>query len=128
MKSKSDLETIIKEVKQQQKNDSNLNQIRRRLSQQDERITPFYCVHEDTLFVKTSHTQNSWKLVIPRGFEKEIIMDYYLRYGHMGALKVIKALEEHTYVKDINRRVRNYIKHCHISVSYTHLDVYKRQV
>ena len=41
-------------------------------------------------------------------------MDYHIRYGHMGALKVIKALEEHVYFKDINRRVRNYIKNCHI--------------
>ena len=32
----------------------------------------------------------------------------------MGALKVIKALEEHTYLKDINRRVRKVIKNCHI--------------
>ena len=32
----------------------------------------------------------------------------------MGAVKVVKALEEHVYIKDINRRVRNYIKHCHI--------------
>ena len=63
MKSKSDLETIIKEVKQHQKNYTKLNQIRERLSQQDERITPFYCVHEDTLFIQTSHNQNSWKLV-----------------------------------------------------------------
>ena len=77
------------------------------------------------------------------------------RYGHMGALKVMKALEEHTYIKNINRRVRECIRQCHIcqlakcnnektegimqpitstgklervfSVSYTHLDVYKRQ-
>ena len=80
---------------------------------------------------------------------------------------MMKALEEHVYVKDINRMVRNDIKHCHIcqlvkcnndkkegimipitsssklekvfvdicgpfprsgAVSYTHLDVYKRQV
>ena len=26
----------------------------------------------------------------------------------------IKALEEHLYIKDINRRVRNYIRNCHI--------------
>ena len=79
----------------------------------------------------------------------------------MGALKVMKALEEHTYIKNINRRVRECIRQCHICqlpkcnnektegimqpitstgklervfldvcgpVSYTHLDVYKRQI
>ena len=41
-------------------------------------------------------------------------MDYHVRYGHMGALKVVKALQEHVYIKDANRKVRNHIKHCHI--------------
>ena len=52
--------------------------------------------------------------MIPRTMEKELILDYHIRYGHMGALKVIKALEEQVYIKDINRRVRNYIRTCHI--------------
>ena len=41
-------------------------------------------------------------------------MDYHIRYGHMGAIKVIKALEENVYFKDINRRVRRYIRNCHL--------------
>ena len=53
----------------------------------------------------------------PESDRKEITMDYHVRYGHVGALKVIKALEEHVYIKDINRRVHNYIKNCHIPVS-----------
>ena len=32
----------------------------------------------------------------------------------MGALKVVKALQEHVYMKDANRKVRKYIKQCHI--------------
>ena len=32
----------------------------------------------------------------------------------MGAIKVIKALEENVYFKDTNRRVRKYIRHCHL--------------
>ena len=55
-----------------------------------------------------------WKIVILRAVEKDIIMDYHVRYGHMGALKVVKALQEHVYIKDANRKVRNHIKHCHI--------------
>ena len=86
--------------------DKKLNQIRERLNQQEERATQFYCTHEDTLFIKTKPNQKTWKLIIPKETEAEIIMEYHLRYGHMGALKVIKALEEHTYLKDINRRVR----------------------
>ena len=32
----------------------------------------------------------------------------------MGALKVVKALQEHVYIRDANRKVRNQIKRCHI--------------
>ena len=87
---------------------------RTNIDQQDERITSFYCLHETLLFVKTSNNQRSWKLVIPKAMEKELILDYHIRYGHMGSLKVMKALEEHTYIKNINRRVRDYIRQCHI--------------
>ena len=55
-----------------------------------------------------------WKVVIPKIIEKEIAVDYYVRYGHMGAVKVVKALHEHDYFKHMNRRVRKYIQHCHL--------------
>ena len=44
--------------------------------------------------------------------EKELVLDYHIRYSHNQryALKVIKALEEQVYMKDINRLVRNYIR------------------
>ena len=32
----------------------------------------------------------------------------------MGAVKVVKALQEHVYFKDMNRRVRKYIQNCHL--------------
>ena len=70
--------------------------------------------HQDILFIKTKFGYNSWKIVIPRSIEKELILNYHIRYGHMGSVKVVKALEEHTYIKDMNRRVRNSIKNCHI--------------
>ena len=110
IKGRSDLEEIVKEIEQHQKQDSKLMQIHQRLSAQDTRIIPYYCLHHHLLFIKTKYHNNTWKLVIPRTLEKEIITDYHIRYGHMGALKVVRAL----YIKDINRRVRNYIRSCHI--------------
>lgn len=32
-----------------------------------------------------------------------------IRYGHMGALKVIRVLEENVYIKNINRKVQQII-------------------
>ena len=114
LKSRTDLEDIVQEVEQHQRQDSKLMQIFQRLNAQDNRIIPYYCIHNNVLFIKTKYHNNTWKLVIPKTLEKDIITDYHIRYGHMGAVKVIKALEEHLYIKDINRRVRNYIKSCRI--------------
>ena len=41
-------------------------------------------------------------------------MDYHNRYGHMGPQKVIKALEEHIYIKGINKKVRQMVRKCSI--------------
>ena len=43
-----------------------------------------------------------------------VIIDYHIRYGHMEALKVIQALDENWKIKNINRKVRNYLKSCNI--------------
>ena len=97
IKRRTDLEIIISKIKQQQKTDPKLLQIRQILDNQDDKILPFYCVHEDVLFIKTKLDQNNWKVFIPKTIEKELIVDYHIRYGHMGPLKVIIALEEHAY-------------------------------
>ena len=101
LKSRTELEDIVKEVEQRQRQDSKLMQIFQRLNAQDNRIIPHYCIHNDVLFIKTKYHNNTWKLVIHKTLEKDIKTDYHIRYGHMGAVK---------------------------AVSYTHLDVYKRQV
>ena len=49
-----------------------------------------------------------------QNIKKEIILDYHIRYCHMGAMKVVKALEENCHIKNINRKVRRYIKNCFI--------------
>ena len=98
IKRKTDLEVIVNKIKQQQKTDPKLIQIRQRLDNHDDKILQFYCVHEDVLFIRTKLDQDNWKVFIPRTIEKELIVDYHIRYGHMGPLKVIKALEEHVYI------------------------------
>ena len=84
-------DSIITELEQRQKQDPRLSKIFDRLREQDDRITQFYCKHQQILFIKTQYKFNTWKIVIPRTIEKDIIMGYHVRYGHMGALKVVKA-------------------------------------
>ena len=54
------------------------------------------------------------QVFIPKTIKKELIVDYHIRYGHMSPLKVIKALKEQVYIKNINRSVRMYIQTCHV--------------
>ena len=72
--------------------------IRQRVQDADEIITKYYCVHDDRLFIKVIPYQESWKLVIPPAVENKLILDYHVRYGHMGAIKIVKALEEQVYI------------------------------
>ena len=91
IRDRSDLEKIIQNISIHQQSDPKLSSIQRRLANQDDTITKFYCMHNNVLFIKPSLDEEIWKIIIPTDIEKEIIMDY------------------------------------HIPVSYTHLDVYKRQ-
>ena len=77
------------------------------MENQNNLIIRFYCLHDGILFIQNTLNQEDWKVIIPRIMEKKLMLEYHIRYGHMGAVKVVKALE---------------------AVSYTHLDVYKRQV
>ena len=75
-------------------------------------INNFYCVYNDILFMKTKKNQDTWKLVIPQSLENQNIKDYDVRYGHMGTIKMVKALEEDLFIKNITRKVNNNIKTC----------------
>ena len=51
---------------------------------------------------------------MPATVEEQIILDYHISYGHMGAMKVIKPLEEQVYIKNIYRKVSKIIQKCNI--------------
>lgn len=42
---------------------------------------------------------NYGTLIMLKKMRMELIADYHKRYGHMGPLKVIKAISEHFYIK-----------------------------
>ena len=74
----------------------------------------YYKVHNNLLFIKNNPNIGEWKLVMPSIVEEQLILDYHIRYGHMGAMKVVKALEEQVYIKSIYRKVSKTIQKCHI--------------
>ena len=114
LQSREDLERILEQVKEQQINDPKLNLIKERLSHNDPTIIPYYCILNNLLFNRTISTNHSWKLYIPPTAESSIILDYHIRYGHMGPLKVVKAIKEHMYIKGINKKVRQTVRSCKI--------------
>ena len=119
IKNRTDLANIMKEMERQQAQDPKLSKILSRLTDKDDHISQYYCKHQGILFIKPQNKFITWKLAIPQATEKDLILDYHERYGHMGTLKVVKALQEHVYMKDANRKVRKYIKQCHICLLYT---------
>ena len=105
IQSREDFERILNQVKEQQNTDPRLKSIKERLEQNDSTLIPYYCINNNLIFTRPTSRDNYWKLYIPRAAESQIILDYHIRYGHMGPLKVVRALEEHMYIKGINKKV-----------------------
>lgn len=109
-----ELNNIIQELKRAQQQDEKSLKIKQRIQENDETIQQYYQIHQDVLFIKPNIRQDRWKIVVPTDAEPNIIMDYHQRYGHMGTLKVAKAMEEHFYMKNIQKKVQRNINRCHI--------------
>ena len=114
LKDRKDLENIVNKIVLQQEQDTKILNIRKRLMESEAIINKFYCIYKDILFIKTKKNKDTWKLVIPHSLENQIIKDYHVRYGHMGTLKIVKALEEDLFIKNITRKVNKNIKTCTI--------------
>ena len=99
IQSREDLEGILNQVKEQQTTNLKLTAIKERLEQGDPTIIPYYCSHNDFIFTRPTPKDNYWKLYVPKVVESPVILDYHSRYRHMGPLKVIRALQEHMYMK-----------------------------
>ena len=87
-----DLEEVLNQVKEHQNMDIKLKVIKERLENNDPTILAFYCIHNDLIFTCPTFQKQEWKLFIPKGAESSIILEYHIRYGHMGPLKVVKPL------------------------------------
>ena len=114
LSSSAGLQSILEHLSTHQQADPKLISIITRLEAGDETISQYYKIHNGILFSRPSLYKEEWKVTIPTHIEKEIVFNYHVRYGHMGALKVVKALEESCHSKDINRKVRKYIRNCRI--------------
>ena len=75
-----------------QQSDPKLKNIMSRLEANDDTISKYYHLNKGILFIKTALDEETWKVIIPHQIEKEVIIDYHIRYGLMGALKVILYL------------------------------------
>ena len=80
LKDRKDLEDIVSEIVLQQKQDTKILNIRRRLLESEEIINNYYCIYKDILFIKTKKNQGTWKIVVPNSIENKIIKDYHVRY------------------------------------------------
>ena len=85
-----------------QQADPKLRNLKLRLEEGDGTVAQYYQMNKQILFIKTSLKEEIWKVVVPTQIERELVVNYHTRYGHMGALKVIKALEESCHIKNLS--------------------------
>ena len=113
---KKELSDLLKKMKEEQATDPKISQILPRIQNNDTNITPYYQLHEELVFTKSNTKTNHWKLYVPKSLEEGLIENYHNMYGHMRPAKVVSALEEHVFMKGINKKVKtNCKKMCTLS-------------
>ena len=113
-RSKSELTNILSDIINHQQQDPKISLIIKKLTDNNANINQYYCTHNQVVFTRHNKGDERWKVVIPKALEKDLTIDYHIRYGHMGAVKVIKALQEHVHFKNMSKKVRKYIQSCNI--------------
>ena len=108
------LRDIINRLKEEQELDPKLSNTLSKLRNGDETIGKYYCQHDKVLFIRPNELTNQWKIVVPNSIERTLINDYHIRYGHMGTLKVAKAIAEHFFIKNLPKKVTREIRTCHL--------------
>ena len=78
---RADLATLLTNLSTHQQADPKLRNIKTRLEEGDETVAQYYQINKEILFIKTSLKQETWKVIIPTHIEKEIIINYHIRYG-----------------------------------------------
>ena len=111
---REELVEVLNKIWEEQSRDQRLSTIRERLINNDAIIVQYYQNYNSLIFIKSTVVKNKWKLYIPKSTESLIINNYNQMYVHMGPIKVVKALEEHVYIKGLNKKVRELIKRCGI--------------
>lgn len=109
---KEELADLLNHITEEQIKDTKLTHIKTRIQNNDMKLLPYYQIFINVMYTKPTTRDNGWKLYIPKAIETQIITIYHQLYGHMGPTKVIKALEEHVYIKGINRKVRLTLRRC----------------
>lgn len=85
-----------------------------RIRQNNDKPTPFFQIYNEMLFTTSGIKNKHWTIVIPKIIEKALIQDYHDRYGHMRVKNIVKALEEHVYIKGLCTKVSKIVKICKI--------------
>lgn len=109
---KEELVNLLNQIKEEQIKVNKLTNIRTRILNNDTELLQYYQIVNEIIFTKPNTRDNRWKLYVPKRMEPQIITTYHQVYGHMGPTKVIKALEEHAYIKGINKKVRLILRKC----------------
>ena len=75
----------------------------------DKEISKFYRYVNEKLY---RLRRREWKLYIPNSVSGEVIAEIHRMYGHPGAKKCIKLLQEHFTIDGMLKKVKIYVRTC----------------
>lgn len=111
-RTKEELAHTIDKLKMAQIRDRQIQQLINRIQSSNNSADNHYSYHDGILFKNKNDKHIDWKILVPTAMNKEVILDYHERYGHLGQKKVIAALQEHFYIKKIEKNVARTIESC----------------
>ena len=75
----------------------------------DKELNKFYRFVDEKLY---RLRRREWKLYVPNSVSGEIIAEIHRMYGHPGAKRCIKLLQEYFTIDGMLKRVKNYVRAC----------------
>ena len=111
---------LIKSLVNSQKSDEYCQKIKLRLENKDKSVIDNYKIQDDLIY-KIVNTAN--KVVIPNRILIPFVTDIHEAYGHVGAYKTFKILDESFFAPKMLKNIKKILKPCEICQRSKHLTV-----
>lgn len=71
-------------------------------------------------FLATKHHKDTWKIIVPKSLQEDMVWYYHFELGHFGAGKIIDAILENFIWRKMSRHVRKVLATCEVCQKSKH--------